>query len=200
MEKVKLTKEQVVTLETAIELNGFEGVVRQHVEGGWTTSTLKALNDLSVDKLVRALYIGYEVDSQYKIGDWVVLEDGYIGEIEFINEVEGWANVGYSKDTKERGVCLARTYDLIDIKRHATPSEIAQEKERRWFAKHGRKPWELKKKDVLKFSNGNFYEVESVDELEKVVFFENGEEMYLNQVELNFTVVCFADERKDIKA
>jgi hypothetical protein len=134
---------------------------------------------------------GYEVEPEYKVGGWVVLEDGYIGEIEFINEIEEWANIGDSKDTKERGVCLAKTYDLVDIERHATPSEIAEEKERRFWSEHGREPWQLKQGDIL---------TKTIDGFPVIVSPHN--EDYLNDFDIGglrkqYRVACFVDDRED---
>src|SRR5699024_8043508 len=41
----------------------------------------------------------------------------------------------------------------LDIIRHATPEEISEEKERRFFARNGRDPCELKEGDVLSSNN-----------------------------------------------
>lgn len=185
-EKVKLTQEQIQT-------------VRKFMNND---NVLK----LSLNELHRVIDGEYEAEKTFEVEDWVVCEDGYIGQIEFINEIEKWANIGYSKDTKERGVCLATTYDLIDIIRHATPEEIAEEKKRRWWNRNNRKTWELHVGDTL-ISRKNPYScrikfVEDVNENSVLLVDGIQDEFYEGVSELEYMrdeyeVFCFKEDRKD---
>lgn len=201
MEKVKITQEQADAIERWVDK---DQLLIARATGLLNHGEDESIAELEINTLAKAIYIGYEVEPEFKVGEWVVLEDGYIGEIEFINEVEGWANIGYSKDTKERGVCLAATYDLIDIVRHATPSEIVEEKERRWWRKNGRDVWELREDDILDYL-GDLLIVDSFDS-EEVYFKSNKYDSSTNKysetpsyVQENFKVVTFAENRLDVK-
>ena len=107
----------VVTQEQADRINYFrkddEGkgeAIRHHVNK-WLSSVNTCLNELSVDELARALYVGYEVEVEVKVGDWLVNNrNGLMFQIEDRQE---------DKD-------IARMNHI----RHATESEIVEEKER----------------------------------------------------------------------
>src|SRR5690625_561672 len=204
MEKVKVTQKQAAAIEVHKKHIGTDlpEIINTQISG-WQFQENKCLDELTLDEFIRALYIGYEVELGFNIGDWVVLEDGFIGEIEFINELEGWANIGDTKRTKERGVCLAKTYDLIDIVRHATPSEIAEEKERRWWKKHGRDVWELKKGDLLFCNHGGRVHRVMQPNLNKPAQDETrlSDGLWVTDDELkrNWKVACFIKDRLDVK-
>lgn len=62
MEKTLLTKAQAEALENALECCGKEAtVVENHINGLWTGKR-KALMGLSLEKLLVALFIGYEIE------------------------------------------------------------------------------------------------------------------------------------------
>ncbi len=184
MQKVKLTQEQADTVEenTADK----ETAIRLHVGGSWLAPVNKCLNKLTLDELVRALYIGYEVEEEYKEDDWVVLKDGNIVRIYYVkNGVYSSNVVGYPKG-KVFAYDLGGDYwyDYEEIERHATPEEIAQEKERRWWEKHGREVREIKVGDIL-------YDNRSHD------FFMATNNHYLTK-KSKYELICFKDDRKDV--
>src|SRR5699024_246812 len=83
------------------------------------------LGDLSLNELIKALYIGYEIKDEFKVGDWVVHSNGNV--IRQIEKVEhDHVNVTDGEDGYIWGISYIRP---------ATPSEIAEEKERRTDAK-----------------------------------------------------------------
>ncbi|MBM7598185.1 hypothetical protein JOC34_000542 [Virgibacillus halotolerans] len=144
--------------------------------------------DWSASKVARALYDGYKVEPRFEVGDWVVHDS-------------------YSKPEK-----VVRVYpDVVETEtlndrqkrfRHATESEITEEKERRFFAEHGRRPWELKEFDELRNkTNDHRYTVtEEFDQLEVTL-----EDTYLDRTTLfkskiksDFYVVCFVESRLDV--
>ena len=193
MEKVKLTQEQAQMIEN--HRGSFERLMSKRYMKNCPTY----IDELTIQQVVDAYFGGYEVEETFRVGDWVVCEDGYIGQIEFINEIEKWANIGYSKDTRERGVCLATTYDLIDIIRHATPEEIAEEKKRRWWARHGRDVYEFKSGDLI---DHDHYVVEVMEVRSDMLRVEINTTVatitkeYYDQIK----IICFAEDRKDLEA
>ena len=93
------------------------------------------------------LYIGYEVEPEFKVGDVVVFEYGnevhVIGEIIEI-ETEDFiaAKVDDPKFPVPQLIAVSKL-------RHTTESEIAQEKERRFWSGLGREVNEYKIGDVV---------------------------------------------------
>lgn len=62
MQKTLLTKEQAIALESALECcEERANIVENAVNGLWSGKR-EALKQLSLDKLIVALYIGYEID------------------------------------------------------------------------------------------------------------------------------------------
>src|SRR5699024_8339131 len=139
-EKVKLTREQAEAVEIRRNMNMFENSIKCHITGQFKGDSNKALAELSLDEFIRALYIGYEVEESYEVGDCVVLDDGQI--VEIIEDgsctvVVGWIiNRLMYRDQINKSL----------IKRHATKQE-------RWWAKHGRNVWELKENDILYYDD-----------------------------------------------
>ncbi|GIO25358.1 hypothetical protein [Oceanobacillus sp. J11TS1] len=177
MEKIKLTQEQLEKIER--ELDGTERsevkLLTRHTkcvvtdDDTWIND-YKCLNKLSLEDMARILFIpgSYEVIPEFEPGDWVVTKTGYVGEIEFIDDFGGWANIGYSKDTKQSGVCLAETFNLDEIERHATPEEIANEKKRRFWKRLGRGVDEYRRGDIVQTSTSKsaYFTVLANEEIE----------------------------------
>lgn len=203
MNKPVITQEQADAIGYAIERHSRVRLIDTYMKNGngCFVEKLKQLYKMSYDDFFRCLYIGYEVEPEFKVGDWVVTKSGYVGEIEFINEFEGWANIGYSKETKERGVCLAKTFKLNEIERHATESEIAQEKERRKWEKIGRKLGEYHHYDIaLDLINDVYVEVDDPDaypggSMRVASLDDTLDSWMVNPV--NLTLVCPAENRLD---
>lgn len=161
MEKVVITQEQANAIEWVMKFSDKSSTVEEHIEyrleeSGWKLDDLKPLNELSTDYLIRALYIGYEVEPEFKVGDWVVCEvpEGASSNIYKVTD-----NAGYS-------VNLDNMYGNFKKNkiRHATESEIAEEKERRNENKAREVISSLKSEEVAKIrdilaweydSNGN---------------------------------------------
>src|SRR5690625_7963427 len=70
MKKVKLTQEQADAIERGIKIYGKSRIMNVHALDGWV-GNLNDLNGLTKDEIARALYVGYEVESEFKVGDWV---------------------------------------------------------------------------------------------------------------------------------
>ena len=118
MSKVKLTK---------YEAEEFEAL-------------FKIYSDESLYKIANAIKHGYEVEPEYKVGDWVVYE--YSSRPEQINAI------------CNRKIETNSNYGYADRFRHATESEIAQEKERKWWSEHNRAPREIKMGDIITKPDG----------------------------------------------
>src|SRR5699024_3825332 len=109
-------------------------------------------DELTTQQVVDAYFGGYEVEETFKVGDWVV--KGYEGNRgEVIGKVEGITESTYgieelhgiwSNFLKHKTI-IANDGDI----RHATPEEIADEKQRRWWSKHGREVYEFKSGDLI---------------------------------------------------
>lgn len=108
------------------------------------------------DKLLNALVNGYEVEPAYKVGDWIVRLDGTT----FMNEK---AVVQVDK-VSDIHLFYARDIGIDKIRiRHATPEEIKAEKERRFWAKIGRKVGEFRIGDIRILDDGNSVRITDVD-------------------------------------
>lgn len=172
-DKVKLTKEQAIVIGEHLDNSGSkEDAVEQHIRG-WSFKDTKCLNELTLDEFIHALYIGYEVELEYKVGDWVVTGRNVIGV--------------YGKDIMTSGNI-----------RHATESEIAEEKERRWWSCHGRKVNEYKPSDIVSASSSSLLclEVIDIDCDGDVRLQQHDETIFLRKPE-KLTVICFAEDRLD---
>src|SRR5690625_5250045 len=143
-----------------------------------------ALAGFSNDILVRCLNGEYEVETRFKAGDWVITGRGVIGK--YKNESNG-----IYEFTSSDGY-----YATSDNLRHATPKEIKTEKRRRWWKKHGRDVWELREGDILS-EKGYPRVVEKVKDT--FVTFKDGSWENANTVKSFLKVVCFAENREDVK-
>ncbi|MFJ5713157.1 hypothetical protein [Neobacillus sp. NPDC093127] len=63
MEKVVLLKQEAIALESALEMNGLDkaNVVHWHAQNLWDGNRAP-LNDLDLDTVCKALYVGYEIE------------------------------------------------------------------------------------------------------------------------------------------
>lgn len=149
----------------------------------------------NVKYIARVLLEGYEIKPKYSVGDWVITEgysetyDGRALKIIKISELFGEKFYYFENSEKTN-----HNFSERSIKRHATKEDIEKEKERQWWAKHGREPWELKKNDVL--AEGIFlYTVEKF--LGEIVCL-NKRTVPIHLIKENFKVVCFAEDREDL--
>ena len=189
MEKVKLTQEQATALEKAINDYGIDTTMNDHSPHNWG-GFLSPLNELKTHQMARALYIGYEVEETFEVGDWVVhIPTGIIGEISHVNG--NWISFFHSDEQK------AVNISVNDL-RHATPEEIAEEKQRRWWAKHGRDVWELKMGDVIQGTFGQIREVCRVNGLGEYVTLPNYAAFSKKEL-AEWKVICFIEDRKDLE-
>lgn len=188
MGKVVITKEQADEIKRLLQRGETRKSIVLIKVYDWFHKSL-IVNSMDLDLLICALYIGYEVEPEFKSGDWVFNKKSKrIAKISLFGVDEAGARVDdFESDT---------VYQVDEI-RHATQEEIEQEKERRWWKKHGRKPWEIREDDVLKYL-GDLYIVDWFDS--ENVSFDEGPMEYMesfNYVKENFRVLCFAEKRLD---
>lgn len=197
MGKVKLTQEQadaIRRIKKDTDGGITNGNIRNHLRKGWGIPPYRALNDLSTKEFLDALYIGYEVEPEYKENDWL----NYL-------TIHGDLKTDKVIDVSDDRVLMELSNSWVhfnNVKSHATPSEIAEEKEHRWWAKHGRDVWELKDYDLLKgLSTGLIYQVFIFgDDLYVATreTFENVEQDDIAALKQMFEIACFAEDRKDV--
>lgn len=163
-EKVKLPKavaEAIETLRNAeysdygvvkyVDVGGpihvKHGAEIQNTLRGWTYENGGRNSDLLLD----ALRIGYEVEEEYKVGDWkkVQLANGnwVIGKIDTIAFEDIIMNY-----LDEDGI-WQRVRELAERSFNPTPEEIKAEKERRVWARIGREVNEWKEGDAYDHRN-----------------------------------------------
>src|SRR5690625_814820 len=192
MEKVKLTQEQADAIERGIKIYGKSRIMNDHALDGWV-GNLNDLNGLTKDEIARALYVGYEVEPEIKVGDWVFIDFGEAGtEIGFIK--------GRINEPHSFYIDKCHFGANVNEARHATPEEIAKEKERRWWNKHGRDVWELKKGDVIGI-NIKTITINEVREDGYIAYFDGlGSDRIYSVDSLKsggYKIICFAEDRKD---
>lgn len=190
MSKIKLTQEQARMFEN--HKYAVKTLLQKRVCDNCPTS----IDDVPIDDVVKAIVYGYEVEPEYEEGDWVIY-NGKVVQIVGITK-------GYSPITPHEinfAIDDDDWYDYQKIESHATPSEIAEEKERRWWKKHGREPWELEDRDLLIDSTGEIYTVWIGDN--EFDLTSNGDVVLSvcdpKILRDSFEVLCFAENRLDVK-
>lgn len=204
-EKVVLTQEQFEAIEAAKKTWGNNEVFRLHVDKTvdktrtWFNEAYAHMNGISIENMAKILFVpdSFKVESKYEVGDWKV----YGMYPENIGQIIG-------RDSNNPNIILMKVQDkafynhTFNLKtesffkselRDATPKEIKAEKERRVWAKIGRKVGDFRAGDIgiekigeewqrisnydgnllIKYNNGQlkgFYPAESL------IRFENGEE------------------------
>lgn len=146
--KIRITQEQADAIENYLKTRDVSELIDDHAEvcrnNKWAAEIYKPLNDLSQADLARALLIGYEVELEYKSGDWVVdKQTKKIHQVIYVN----FDSVGVN------GMIIGNL--LI---RHATTEEIKAEKERRVWKEIGRDVNEVKAGDCIA-SQGEYFKV-----------------------------------------
>lgn len=198
MGKVKLTQEQADAIEIIKENKPtkLEADIRTQLYKHWVSDKFKCLNSLSLDDFLSALYAdaGYEVEPEFKVGDWVHVMGIFRDRSP---EVARVTEVSVDRIVLDNGFDLGRGSITPDRVRHATPEEIAEEKERRWWKKHGREVWEIRKDDLLMPGNSAVAFAVRAVHGDRVEMRNGGVEM-LERIKKQYKVSCFAEDRKDI--
>lgn len=192
MGKVKLTKTQAEEIERIKKV----GHSVKWKNDGWHVDRDEKLSELSFYKYINAIYEGYEVEPEFKVGDWAFID---VDELQHPRKI---LNI-YQIDEKLHASFNGWSDIPIKQLKHATPQEVAAEKECRWWAKHDRKVWELKKGDIIRkfVVDGDFYEVTHVDGEYIGLFNLFGLRKETEEIDIvsgGYRVVCFVEDRKDI--
>ena len=157
MKKAKVTREQAEAIEK------FQKTV--HELG------------ISLDELKVIFESGYEVKPEFKVGDWVYdIQCNKVARIDHrgVDDIRVWV------DDEDYNF-----FAIVNI-RHATPEEIEEEKERRWWKKHGREFRQLKQNDlIIDTRTGEVFSLSSIG-------VRNGFNKF-------YKVICFAENRLDVK-
>ncbi len=169
-EKVKITREQAKVIESKMAFRHMS--IKYHVMNNWDTDYERCLNNLTLDELIRAFYIGYEVEPKIKVGDFVEIEMFGTRKVFEVTGVKGNA-IAINGGTE---------YNEYYVSRILTDEEKRKEKQHRWWAKHGREVKEVKKGDIVKTVNGKMIEINHAEQLPN-----------------RFKVACFAEDRKDVE-
>lgn len=190
MERVRVTQEQADAVEGIrnhhrYELERFKKNPSRFA--GWLLP-IKEMDVLDIEKAFRG---DYEVEPEYKVGDWVVNKNlaniGKIKNIELLKSGEEYFRGFWSNGSPMH--CLKG-----NLKRHAIPEEIAEEKERRWWERQGRKFREIREGDIVEI----YHHVEEVNRVKNA-----GKDIYVANFIHAFrpekiNVVCLAEDRKDV--
>ena len=186
----KVTREQAEAIEHTRDTMGDAALILLHGKdkNGWIGNLSKRLNGMPILKLIDALRVGYEVEPEYKVGDFVANKTTLeIYEVVSVNE----NNITIRRN-EFKGI------GSFSQHRHATPEEIKQEKERRWWKKHGRGVWELRKGDVLR-SKSTHLTYEIVDITDNGITFTNDAGFRdKDLIKGCYKVLCFAENRLDV--
>lgn len=194
MSKVILTQRQAGAIEQLLkehERNKDEIIDIHCNEDFEWGERYASVEELKPSQLARALYIGYEVEPEFKVGDWVVYDDT---DTTLITKIKDGI-IHVDKPLSYGG--YVNTVPMYF--RHATPSEIAGEKERRWWRARNRDVWELRARDILKQKSGN--ELAEVKEVHNSGYLIGKWTCYESKeyIKKHYTVVCLAENRLDVK-
>jgi hypothetical protein len=195
MEKVKLTQEQAESLEYLKRNFRSKEIVILHVQkyGCDWAGKVEGINGLDVDTLIKALYIGYEIEEPFKVGDWVVFKSGLISKItktdishrkEQLIQVD---NIEPGEDADDEYIPVSH------VVRKAIAEEIAAEKERRKWKSIGREVNDYHKGDIVMVKNY----ADVVEFVDSIGPYLRGLKRYvgLNEIEL----ICPVEQRFDVK-
>lgn len=144
-------------------------------------------SELSYEDFQSALLSGYEVKPEFKVGDYVINDRGIIVEI-LEDDGDGFF-VGWIAN----GSMYTEITPKSRILRHATKQES-------WWAKHGRKVWELREGDVIKpKSDANIRSLPIVSHISSnKVYTTAGTYVSMHDIYEAWEVFTFAEDRKDV--
>ena len=187
MKKVILTKEQAEAIK---QIKDIDYAINIHAFNKRPGSPLA---ELQTSEIARALYIGYEVEPEFKVGDWVYHQsDGIVSQITRVNFNKLVPDAINTDGHKGWISCE-------DI-RHATSEEIKQEKERRFWEKHGREVKEYRKGDLFIHPHDRrVYEIIEIDKNSSwpIRFIDKFGKNDGFGYEAGLRIVCFAEQRLD---
>lgn len=189
-DKVMVTQDQADAIDDLLNdslLWDADQILERHTNGSmWFERNNRCLNGLSVPEMAKALYVGYEVEPEYKEKDWITVfhENGTWKCTARITSIDNeYLTVDVPNIHNKE---LLINLDGWDVVRHSTESEIAEEKERRKFASVGREPGEIREGDIV--INNDHGHPAIVTDIQK----------FIEHVD-KYTIACFVDHREDVK-
>src|SRR5699024_1971527 len=176
MEKVKLTQSQYDSIGFYADMLDSEAILKRFVNGDlepYSEYHYENIKGLTAEEMIQILLNqNYEVEITYHLKEMVVYE----GEV---LEIVNIPNIGRLDLENDRKAFVGIPVDKV---RHATKEEI-------WWAEHGRKPWELKEKDLLKsIDEGHIIEVSNATDNGRPFFVGGTHPMRLRHVKDNYVV------------
>lgn len=201
MSKVKLTKKQADLLEQAIKQYGEDLTIIRHVVKYFNLNCEKELFELTTAEVAKAIYIGYEIEPEFKVGD--IVKDGNDTLREVAEVKENGIYLYVNNEIKPLG-WHGKKSDMYKQLRHATDVEVESYKKRRFWHENGREVGEFKKNDILSVEGANYaYTISKVlvgKSNKKLYKIDEDSARYTKEMLLKgFVVTCFAHDRKDIK-
>lgn len=188
MDKVVITQGQADAIEYSKKVTeeDNEQIVTHHIRhqlnsNKWSSGMLMELNGLEIGTLIKALYIGYEVEEEFKAGDYIT---NYHGDVLRVVKVENNGVWFVTAKSKSREWLNYLTFGNKEFKK-SNENEIAQYKRIEWWNKNDREVWELKKGDVI---------IEKSTNEKQTVERDIRDFVYPSL----FEVVCFEKDRQDI--
>lgn len=139
--KVKVTEKIAKLIKNSLDKYP-KHVIVEH----YHSIAAKYREEMDLDTLIKALYIGYEIEEQYKVGDWVFVNNNGDEWVAKIATGTGVRDVFY---VDECPYVDNKQYYHISKFRHATPEEIAKEKKRMFWVKLGREVDEYREGDII---------------------------------------------------
>lgn len=195
MGKVKVTQEQANAIEKLKNehLETLKSIFSQR-ENYCIKDFEKPLLSLTPEQYHNALYQGYEVELKFDIGELTKINND---ELEIFREILDIYTVN--------GTTYAdlESADQIPIRMliKFSQEEIAQEKERRFWARHNRDVLEIEQGDILMGKHRELYEVTADPKSHRFSCYTGNDSYDFDIVEFkrdNWKVVCFAEDRKDL--
>lgn len=185
-EKVRLTQEQADALEELKKIQHDSQIigtnVRCRVQEDMSNEHHEKLYELTLDTLIKALYIGYELKPKYNAGDWVKNK---------INQHVFQLDNGTAR-------IINKYIEKHNHIRHATPEEIAEEKRLMWWYENDRHVYEFKVGDLIK-CKGVTSEVEEV-EIDLIwIKLNRSKGTLTKEIYHQIKVICFAEDRMDME-
>lgn len=142
--KVKISQEQADAIERYLKCHDHCDVtiINSHASGAIRMlGAYQALDNMSVYTMSRAILSGYEIELEFKTGDWVVYNslEGIV-----IGQLQKCIFDDFRVDRADKDGMSFYPNEW----RHATNDEIKKEKERRMWKTIGREVGEFRERDV----------------------------------------------------
>src|SRR5690625_2944359 len=157
MEKVKITRKQATAIEEYKEtvMGVFDFL--HDLAGTHNLESHGEDQEEEAIRLMKAYSGGYEVEPECKVGELAKICDDDLERVREIQSIYG------DVDDKTEYVNLYGADRVpMNMLIKLSPSEQAAEKERRWWANHGREPWEIREDDTLEYL-GDLYVIDWFD-------------------------------------